>query len=149
MTTTVSGTTTKSRSLVSSILAGAIAGLGGGLVFGMMMAIMGMLPMVAMLVGSESALAGFVVHMAISAGIGAIYGLVASRLPRTTTTGIVAGAINGVVWWILGALILMPLMLGMSEMVLRIGQPQWLSLLGHLAYGIVTGLLFNPLSKRF
>ena len=85
----------------------------------------------------------------ISAGIGAFYGLVASRLPRTTGTAIVAGAVNGMVWWELGALILMPLMLGMGDMVLKIGGDQWMSLLGHLIYGIVTGLLFIPLSKRF
>jgi hypothetical protein len=50
---------------------------------------------------------------------------------------------------VLGALVLMPLMLGMGEMVLRVGQPQWMSLLGHVIYGIVTALLFIPLSRRF
>lgn len=40
-------------------------------------------------------------------------------------------------------------MLGMGEMVLKIGQTQWLSLMGHVIYGIVAGLLFIPLSKRF
>jgi uncharacterized membrane protein YagU involved in acid resistance len=137
------------RSLVSSIIAGGIAGLGGGVVFGAMMAMMGMLPMVAMLIGSQSAFIGFLVHMVISAVIGALYGLAASRLPDTVGSGILAGAVNGIVWWVLGALILMPLMLGMGEMVLKIGQPQWMSLLGHVIYGIVAGLLFIPLSKRF
>ena len=108
-----------------------------------------MLPMVAMLVGSQSAFVGFLVHMVISAGIGGFYGLVASRLPETTRRAIVGGAANGMVWWVLGALILMPLMLGMGQMVLKIGQTQWLSLMGHVIYGIVTGLLFIPLSKRF
>ncbi len=147
--TTTAASNTGNRSLVSSIIAGAIAGLGGGVVFGMLMAMMGMLPMVAMLVGSQSAVVGFLVHMVISAGIGAFYGLVASRLPKTVGTGIVAGAVNGMVWWVLGALILMPLMLGMGAMVLKIGTDQWFSLMGHVIYGIVTGLLFIPLSKRF
>ncbi len=135
MTTTVSSTA--NRSLTSSLIAGAIAGLGGG-----------MLPMVAMLVGSESAAVGFIVHMAISAFIGAVYGVAASRLPQTTGVAIGAGALNGVIWWVLGALILMPLMLGMSAMVLQIGGDQWMSLVGHLIFGIVTGLVFLPLSKR-
>lgn len=126
MTTAVSNT--DNRSLVSSIVNGAIAGLVGGAVFGMMMALMGMLPMVAMLVGSESAVVGFIVHMAISAFIGAVYGVVASRLPQSTGVAIGAGAVNGVIWWVLGALILMPLMLGMSAMVLQIGSAQWMSL---------------------
>ena len=149
MTTATSTTGTGNRSLVSSFIAGAIAGIGGGIVFGMMMAVMGMLPMVAMLVKSQSPVVGFIVHMVISAGIGGVYGLAASRLPKTIVTGIVAGAINGVIWWVLGALILMPLMLGMGEMVLKIGGDQWLSLMGHVIFGVVTGLLFIPLSKRF
>jgi uncharacterized membrane protein YagU involved in acid resistance len=126
-----------------------LAGVGGGIVFGMMMAMMGMLPMVAMLVGSENAIVGFSVHLAISAGIGAFYGLVASRLRQTMGTAIVAGAINGMVWWVLGALVVMPLMLGMGAMVLQIGQAQWMSLLGHLIFGVITALLFIPLSRRF
>jgi uncharacterized membrane protein YagU involved in acid resistance len=139
---------TYNRSLVSSIVNGAIAGLVGGAVFGMMMALMGMLPMVAMLVGSESAVVGFMVHMAISAFIGAVYGAVASRLPKSTGVAIGAGAINGVIWWVLGALIMMPLMLGMGDMVFVIGGDQWMSLVGHLIFGVVTGLVFLALSKR-
>lgn len=147
MTTTVS-TQTQNPSMVKSIGAGAIAGLGGGAVFGMMMAMMGMLPMVAMLAGSEDPMIGFIVHMAISAAIGGVYGLVAGRLPQTMGTAVLAGAVNGVVWWVLGALIMMPLMLGMSAMVLQIGQTQWMSLIGHLMFGVITGLLFLPLIKR-
>jgi hypothetical protein len=93
----------------------------------MMMAMMGMLPMVAMLMKSQSPVVGFMVHLVISAGIGAVYGLVASRLPKRVGTGIVAGAVNGVIWWVLGALILMPLMLGMGDMVLTIDGDQWVS----------------------
>lgn len=147
MTTAVS-TRPQNPSVAKSVIAGAIAGLGGGAVFGMLMAMMGMLPMVAMLLGSQSPMVGFSVHMAISAVIGGIYGLVAGRLPQSAGVGILAGAVNGVVWWVLGALVMMPLMLGMSNMVLQIGQAQWMSLMGHLIYGVVTGLLFIPLSKR-
>ncbi|HAJ38407.1 MAG TPA: hypothetical protein DCL15_22290 [Chloroflexi bacterium] len=147
MTTAVS-TQTQNPSLAKSIVAGAIAGLGGGVVFGMMMAMMGMLPMVAMLAGSQDPLIGFIVHMAISAFIGAVYGVVAGRLPQSALTGIIAGAVNGVVWWVLGALIAMPLMLGMSNMVLQIGEAQWMSLVGHVIYGVVAGLLFIPLARR-
>lgn len=135
-------------STTKSITAGMLAGLGGGLVFGAMMAMQGMLPMVAMLVRSANPLVGFVVHLLISAVIGAIYGFVAARLPRTYGVGIMAGALNGVVWWVLGALILMPLMLGMSDMFFQIGQMQWMSLIGHLVFGVITGLLYVPLARR-
>lgn len=131
-----------------AITSGAIAGLAGGLVFGMMMGMMGMLPMVARLVGQDSIFVGFIVHMVISAFIGAVYGLIAGKFSLTTTNALFGGVINGFVWWVLGALILMPLMLGMSQMVFVIGGDQWMSLIGHLIYGLITAFVFIPMAKR-
>ena len=145
-TTTIQATRTVSPARAAT--SGAIAGLGGGLVFGMMMAMMGMLPMVGMLVRQENAVIGFIVHMFISAVIGSIYGIVASRLPHTYLVGVVAGTANGVIWWILGALTMMPILLGMNQMVFVIGEPQWISLMGHIVFGVVTGFIFVPLSRR-
>ncbi len=132
----------------SGVKAGLVAGLGGGAVFGILMAMMGMLPMVAELVKSNSPIVGFVVHMGISAFIGAVYGVFAGRLPTSWLAVAIAGAVYGMIWWMLGALIAMPLMLGMSQMVFQIGQPQMMSLMGHVIYGVITALLFVPLSKR-
>jgi uncharacterized membrane protein YagU involved in acid resistance len=136
------------RDTFQSVRSGAIAGLGGGVVFGMLMGMMGMLPMVGKLVGQENAIVGLIVHMLISAFIGGTYGVAAGRLPSGWLTAVIAGMVNGVVWWVLGALLLMPLGLGMTQMVFVIGQAQWMSLMGHAIYGIVTGLLFVPLNKR-
>jgi uncharacterized membrane protein YagU involved in acid resistance len=127
---------------------GAISGLAGGMVFGMMMGMMGMLPMVGMLVGSENAIVGFIVHMMISAIFGAVYGLAAGRFQASYKTALVGGMINGIVWWVLGALVLMPLMLGMTEMVFAVGQAQWMSLMGHIIYGLVTSFVFVALVNR-
>jgi hypothetical protein len=33
-------------------------------------------------------------------------------------------------------------------LVLQVGGDQWMSLTGHLIFGVVTGLVFLPLSKR-
>ncbi|MCU0487719.1 MAG: hypothetical protein MUE67_02065 [Anaerolineales bacterium] len=139
---------TVSASSIKQATSGAIAGLAGGAIFGMMMGLMGMLPMVGMLVRQENAVIGFMVHMLISAFIGAFYGLLAGRLAINPTTALIGGIINGVVWWVLGALVLMPLLLGMSQMVFVIGQDQWMSLLGHLIFGLVTAFVFIPLVKR-
>jgi uncharacterized membrane protein YagU involved in acid resistance len=130
------------------IVHGVIAGLVGGVVFGMMMAVMGMLPMVGMLVGQESAVVGFIVHLGISAFIGAVYALVIGRFPNTTTVAAVGGVVNGIVWWVLGALVMMPLFLGMSEMVFVVGETQWWSLMGHIIYGLVTAFVFLALRRR-
>jgi hypothetical protein len=135
-------------STASGVKAGIVAGLGGGLVFGMLMAMMNMLPMVAGLVKSNSPIVGFGVHMGISAFIGAIYGVFAGRLPSSRLAVVIAGAVYGMIWWVLGALIAMPILLGMSQMVFQIGQPQIMSLMGHVIYGVATALLFVPLSKR-
>jgi uncharacterized membrane protein YagU involved in acid resistance len=135
-------------SLSKAVVSGALAGAGGGVVFGIMMGMLGMLPMVGMLAGSEQAAVGFGVHMVISAFIGAVYGLIIQRFPLTGSTALVGGAINGVVWWVLGALILMPVMLGMSNMVFQVGEMQIMSLIGHLIYGVVTGFLYNVIRPR-
>jgi len=127
---------------------GTIGGLVGGLTFGILMGSMGMLPMVGMLVNSESAVVGFVVHMLISAFIGAVYGLAAGRLAPTWANAAIGGLINGIAWWVLGALLLMPLFLGMNEMIFVIGQPQWMSLVGHILFGLVAGFIFTALVKR-
>ncbi|MFI7482090.1 hypothetical protein ACH9EU_06690 [Kocuria sp. M1R5S2] len=60
------------------ITAGVIGGLAGGLVFGVLMAMTGMLPMVAALVGGESAVLGFGVHLV----YGLVLGLVAVPVLR-------------------------------------------------------------------
>lgn len=140
----------KSNTLGKSLGSGIIAGLGGGVVFGMMMAMMNMLPMVAGLVGSQSPVVGGLVHMAISAAIGAFYGaaLNLGRFNLNWGFAAISGMVNGVIWWVLGALILMPLGLGMANRIFQIGTPQLLSLMGHLIYGVVTGLLFVVLARR-
>ncbi len=79
--------------------------------------------------------------------IGAIYGLVAARFPLRYSTHAIAGMTYGVVWWLLGALIAMPLMMGMSNMVMTVGPDQWMSLMGHVIFGLVTGLLFARISR--
>lgn len=135
--------------LERQIVAGIIGGLAGGVVFGMMMAMMGFLPMIASLVGSQSAVVGFIVHMVISAGIGAGFGLVLGRAVTTLGVAVGLGAIYGGVWWILGPLTIMPIMMGMG--------PQWsveaavgslASLIGHVIYGAIAGAVYGLLTSR-
>jgi len=127
---------------------GALAGLIGGIPFGIMMGMMGMMPMIGMLVRVESAFVGVLVHAAISAITGAIYGFFAIRFPLTWRNAILGGLIYGVIWWVLGALILMPALLGMFQMIFVIEQMQWMSLLGHIIFGEVLALSFVWLYRR-
>ena len=136
------------RSDNRAVWLGALAGLIGGIPFGIMMGTMGMMPMIGRLVGVESAFVGVLVHAAISAITGAIYGFFAVRLPLTWSNAGLGGLIYGVVWWVLGALILMPALLGMFENIFMIGSMQWMSLLGHIIFGEVLALAFVWLYHR-
>jgi uncharacterized membrane protein YagU involved in acid resistance len=127
---------------------GALAGLIGGVPFGIMMGMMGMMPMIGMLVRVDSAFAGVLVHAAISAITGAIYGFLAVRFPLTWRNAVIGGFVYGVIWWVLGALILMPAILGMFQMIFVIGSTQWMSLLGHIIFGEVLALSFVWLYRR-
>lgn len=140
--------TTSLNALVRQAGIGVAGGIVGGIAFGIMMGMMDMLPMVAALVGASDAVVGFIVHLGISAIIGAIYGVVSSRLPQAWTPQLIAGVANGVIWWVLGALILMPLMLGMNQMVFVIEQMQIMSLIGHVIFGVVAAVVVKVLKER-
>lgn len=118
------------------VLAGLLGGIAGGIVFGVLMAMMGMLPMIASMVGSTSPVIGFLVHMVMSIMIGlgltVIFGgVLLTSYPR----GIVVGLVYGAIWWVLGPLIVMPMMLGMP--LFMIDTNAMFSLMGHLVYGAI------------
>lgn len=125
---------------------GVIGGLVGGVVFGAMMAKMGMLPMIGKMVGQPNAVVGFLVHMVISAGIGGSFGVLVGPLVSDRVTGIVSGAVYGMLWWFLGPLTLMPLLMGMGLGVnwnLGAAENMLPSLMGHVIFGLVLGFVFS------
>lgn len=109
---------------VRALWTGAVAGIIAGIPFGIMMGMMGMMPMIGMLVPVENAFVGVLVHGAISVITGAIYGFVAVRFQQTWRNAILGGFVYGIIWWVLGALILMPAILGMFQNIFVIGQVQ-------------------------
>lgn len=128
---------------------GALAGIPGGLLFTVVMAQLGFLPTVAGLVGSTSQVTGLAVHLLISAVIGSSYGLLFRGQSYDNGSALGWGAAYGVFWWLLGALTLLPMLLG--------GAPLWSaaaaaasfpSLVGHLAYGAALGVAFHRLEAR-
>lgn len=103
------------------------------------MAMMGMLPMVASMAGSDSALAGFGIHMVISVLIG--LGLVVpfAALLRSYGKGALVGLGYGAIWWVLGPLLIMPAVLGMP--LFMVDAMAGASLMGHLLYGVILALV--------
>jgi hypothetical protein len=92
---------------------------------------------------------GFLVHMAIAVFIGVTYALLFRRQSFDVRSGVGWGVAYGLMWWILGALTLLPVLLG--------GEPLWSaaaagravpSLIGHLAYGMGLGVTFYLLEAR-
>jgi hypothetical protein len=80
--------------------------------------------------------------------IGALFGLILGGLSRTYGRGASFGLLYGVVWWVLGPMILMPLLLGMgsegiaSQFGAAFSAPMLMSLVGHLIYGLLTGVIY-------
>lgn len=121
--------------LARRITAGAVGGIAGGLVFGVLMAMMGMLPMIASMVGSDSALVGVGIHLVISILIGLGLSMPFAGVLKTYGRGALIGMAYGALWWVLGPLLIMPIMLGMPLFMVN-ATAGW-SLMGHLIYGII------------
>lgn len=131
------------------ILGGVIGGLVGGIVFGIPSQVTGMMPMIAMLVHSQSATVGWVVHLALSVVGGIVFVAVFGRLANSYSRGAGYGLLYGVIWWVFGMLIAMPLLLGMqTELSSAFDQMNIMSLYGHLAWGLLLGLAFVLYTKE-
>ncbi len=128
-------------------LAGLIGGVAGGGVFGMLMAMMGMLPMIASMVGSNSPIVGFVVHIGMSIMIGLGLTVIFGNLLLTSyQRGIVVGMGYGAIWWVLGPLMVMPMMFGMP--LFTVDTTALFSLMGHLIYGAILGAVAVKVLKN-
>lgn len=138
----------------SKVGAGIVAGLIAGTLFGMMMQMMTaptpdggrmpMMAMVAMVVRSDNMAVGWIYHLFNSAVIGAIFGWLLGDRVASYGAGLGWGAVYGAIWWVLGALVLMPVFLGMPpfaplKMMLPVAMG---SLVGHLVFGVILGILF-------
>ena len=142
----------------SRIVTGIIAGLIGGVIFGMMMQMMAapdgkpMMAMVAKAVRSDSFTVGWLYHLFNSAVIGGIFGWLLGGRILGYGTGLGFGALYGFIWWILGGLILMPVLLGMSPfapLMMEMMRPVAMgSFVGHIIYGLILGLSFLLLSRN-
>jgi hypothetical protein len=144
----------------SKIGAGASAGVIAGIIFGIMMQMMTaptpegdripMMMMVAMVVRSKSLIVGWLFHFGVSAFIGATFAWLFDR--RISGYGSAAGwgVAYGFVWWVLGALVFMPIFLGMPAFApLRMPPMRPVamgSLVGHLIYGAILGAAYAKLT---
>ena len=120
-------------------MTGAVSGLMGGLVFGMMMAMLNMIGMVGALVGSKSDVVAWVLHLGISVFIGVTFAFLFQDKLKSVSSGLTVGLGYGVFWWILGVLVLMPAKLHMP--LFTFNTATWESLMGHMVFGAILGSL--------
>ena len=136
---------------LTSIKHGVYGGLAGGVVFGGLMAMMGMFPMIGNMVGVPSAWVGFFVHMVISATIGGSFAVLLGWVASRGWGGLGPGLVYGLTWWILGPLTLMPFFMGMglgvNWNVAAMGQAMP-SLMGHLIFAVILGVTYRWLQNR-
>jgi hypothetical protein len=135
---------------IRSVEWGGLAGLVGGIVSSPILLVTGILPKIAGPGTSFAGARGLFIHLAISALIGASYGLLFRDEASSFGLGVAWGWLFGLIWWYLGPLTLLPMLLS--------GKIDWrpeaasslLPLLpGHLIYGATTAFVFLLLEHRY
>jgi hypothetical protein len=135
---------------IRSVEWGGLAGLVGGIVSSPVLLVTGVLPKIAGPATSFAGARGLSIHLVISALIGASYGLLFRDEASIFGLGVAWGWLFGLIWWYLGPLTLLPMLLT--------GQIDWrpeaasslLPLLpGHLIYGATTAFVFLLLEYRY
>jgi len=129
---------------------GALAGLLGGLISSPVMLATGILPKIAGLGSGFSSFGGLLIHLFISALIGMSYGLLFRNEASSLGLGVAWGWLFGLIWWYLGPMTFLPLMLtGVCDWSTGAASALLPSLMGHLIYGAATALTFLLLEHRY
>ena len=136
--------------LLRSLEWGGLAGLTGGLVSAPVMLATQALPTIA---GVDTNFSGFhalAIHLLVSALIGMSYGLLFRHEASSLALGVMWGWLFGLIWWYLGPMTLMPLLLtGQCDWSTAAASALLPSLMGHLIYGAITALTFLLLERRY
>jgi hypothetical protein len=146
--------------MFSATIRGMLAGLLGGIFLGFFMQSMsypvpgeGNVPvmmLVAKIVHWDNPVAGWIWHLANSAFIGAIYGTMCGAKIHTYRTALFWGTLYGVLWFMVGSMIMMALFLGMKPFTFLVsGENQnagLFALYGHVVYGMVLATMYVWLS---
>jgi uncharacterized membrane protein YagU involved in acid resistance len=129
-------TVSMGKAIKASLIGGAVA----GVLFGILMQMMGKISMIAMMMGSDSLAVGWIIHMMISLIFGAGFGVLVAR--REKVYGL--ATIYGIVLWVVGPLVIMPAMMGMGIMV---GQAftaeNLMNLITHIVFALILAFVYK------
>lgn len=141
-------TTSPRISLPRAILGGALAGIGGGWVFGRWMEQINLYQEIATLIGSTSSLAGETLHYLFAALVGVGFALLFQRDVRGLGSSMAWGMAYGILWWFLGPLTILPLALSKPlDWSYIHAAAEFGSLLASIVYGLIIGLLYALLDR--
>jgi hypothetical protein len=130
---------------------GAAAGLVGGIGMGIWMSVStpmpdtAMITMVAGLLGSTNALAGWLIHLSIALFAGITLGALLGQFAQRLAPAVVLGLVYGAAWWFIGALWIMPANMGMP--VFEWNDVTSSSLGAHLVFGLLAGVAFAAIAQ--
>ena len=129
---------------------GALAGLAGGLVSSPVMMATGVLPKIAGVDTPLSIFHALLWHLVVSAVIGMTFGLLFRRESSSIALGVMWGWLFGMIWWYLGPMTFLPLLLA-GEIDWRTSAASALlpSLMGHLIFGATTAFVFLLLERHY
>jgi uncharacterized membrane protein YagU involved in acid resistance len=136
--------------LTQAIIVGGLGGLVGSWVFARGVETAEFFPLVAGLMGSNAMSLGRTLHYAIGTTIGVSFGLLFSRDVRGVGSSLVWGLGYGLVWWTIGPMTLLPILLGMETRLdwsLHAAQENVPSLVAHMLYGTIVGLFYALANK--
>jgi hypothetical protein len=129
---------------------GALAGFAGGVVSSPIMLKTGVVTKVAGVDTSFTNWHGLVLHLLVSALIGMSFGLLFRNESSNLGAGMTWGWLFGLIWWYLGPMTLLPLMLtGDCDWSTDAASALLPSLIGHLIFGAVTAYVFLLLERRY
>jgi hypothetical protein len=130
---------------------GAAAGLVGGVGMGIWMSVSrpmmdtAIIAMVAGLLGSTNAVVGWLIHLSIALFAGITFGALLGEFAQRPAPAVILGLAYGAVWWVVGALWIMPANLGMP--VFEWNDVTSSSLGAHLVFGLLAGLTFAAIAR--
>jgi uncharacterized membrane protein YagU involved in acid resistance len=140
------------RGIGTRVLVGAWAGVIAGVLFGAVMPAEEMMPMVAALYGLDGVAAGWAMHLVHSAVFGAVFAVIAGVALRgwgeRPALAPLPAALFGVVLWLVAASFVMPAWIGaVTEMAPPVPDWNWLSLVGHVVYGVGLGVVYATTAR--
>lgn len=128
------------------IVAGIAGAVIAGLVLGMMMQMMGLMTDLSDMIGMESVAVGWIIHLMMSVLFGVVYGAVLMAASVKLGANLGLGAVYGIAIWIMGPLLIMPMMMG--DDVLAIDTDTLMMLMGHVIWGVLTGAIAVGVHRR-